>query len=318
MSSSDDDDDDSVIGNLLILTPDEVMMEGLVLAGWDAERLGKRQPETNIDQYNGLYGVEPCVMAQLFEDLQTTIIAEARIEGINLDKLHWAVHFLYRYPTETENESMWKKCGNTIRSACWFHIEKIRNLKAAKIVWPHFPSTDIFVMSVDGTHLLTLEPGHPDIPKDPSYFSYKHHAAGFNYEVGIDLFQSKCIWLSGPHKAGEFNDAKMYSTFGLHAKLKHLGKKAIGDFGYRGFPSTISFHNGLDTEPVREFKTRARQRHESYNGMLKQFQVLSDRFRCKTNPNDKLTAAEKLQMCFEAVNVIVQYKMEKTDPLFDI
>jgi DDE superfamily endonuclease len=301
-------------------TPEEIMMKGLVLLGLDEEKLKRRNPEKgkNISQYSGWYGVEPCVMAQLVEDLQTTGIATARIENINIDKLHWAVHFLYRYPTETENESTWNKCSNTIREACWFYVDKIRNLKADKIVWPQFLETDVWVLSVDGTHLVTVEPGgNPDFPRDPSYYSFKHHTAGFNYEIGVDLFKSKCIWFSGPHKAGEYNDAKIYRTFGLHKKLKQSGKKAIADEGYRGF-STISTHNALDTEPVREFKRRARQRHEAYNGMLKQFQVLSDRFRCKTNPKERFTAAEKLQMCFEAVNVLVQYKMDLTDPLFDI
>jgi hypothetical protein len=48
------------------------------------------------------------------------------------------------------------------------------------------------------------------------------------------------------------------------------------------------------------------------------FGVLSERFRCKDNPKDKLTAREKLQMCFEAVVVLVQYTMEMGKPLFDI
>jgi hypothetical protein len=304
--------------NSVNLTSEQILIHGLMLAGWDAEKLGRRSDETNTDQYRGLYGVEPCVMTELVKDLQTTDIATARIDSLNLDKLHWAVHFLYRYPTETENESTWKKSANTIREACWYHVDKIRNLKAAKIVWPQFLATDIWVLSVDGTHLVSLEPGTSEFPKDPSYFSFKHHTAGFNYEIGIDLFRSKCIWLSGPHKAGDYNDAKIYKNFGLHDKLKLLGKKAIADDGYRGFQSTISTHNGLDSLPVREFKTRARQRHEAYNGMLKQFQVLSDRFRCKNNEKERFTAPEKLQMCFEAVNVIVQFKMDLTDPLFDI
>ena len=63
---------------------------------------------------------------------------------------------------------------------------------------------------------------------------------------------------------------------------------------------------------------RAWQRHETYNGKLKQFAVLSDRFRCKNNPNDKLSAPEKRQMCLETVAVLVQYKMELGSPLFDI
>jgi hypothetical protein len=33
---------------------------------------------------------------------------------------------------------------------------------------------------------------------------------------------------------------------------------------------------------------------------------------------EKVTAREKLQMCFEAVAVLVQYKMEMGSPLFDI
>ena len=81
---------------------------------------------------------------------------------------------------------------------------------------------------VDGTHLVTLEPGDSNIPKDPSYFSFKHHAAGFNYEVGICLFQNRCIWLSGPHKAGTYNDAKTFRECGLKDKLQEAGKKAIG------------------------------------------------------------------------------------------
>jgi hypothetical protein len=63
---------------------------------------------------------------------------------------------------------------------------------------------------------------------------------------------------------------------------------------------------------------RSRQRHEAFNGKIKQFGVLSEQFCCKGNPNDKLTAREKLQMCFEAAVVLVQYKMEMGEPLFDI
>jgi hypothetical protein len=265
--------------------------------------------------------MDPSATARLWLDLQTTQIEAARVDArsdASFEKLHWALHFLYRYPTENERESMWKKCGNTIREACWLYVYKIKSLKAEKIVWPTFQATDIWVMSVDGTHLVTLEPGDsPDFPRDPSYFSFKHHTAGFNYEVGIHLFASKCIWFSGPHKAGVYNDAKIFREYGLMQRLRQLGKKAIADEGYRGFSNEISTHNSLDTEEVREFKRRARQRHEIYNGMLKTYRVLSSAFRCKNNANENFSVDEKLQMCFEAVNVLVQYKM-LTEPLFDI
>ena len=318
---SSDSEESAPPEGMILLTSDEVLERGLVLLGWEEERLNKRKrKETNIDQYVGIYGVHPAVTAQLLEDLQTTKVDAARIapNQMNVHKLHWALHFLYRYPTETERESTWKKCANTIREATWFYVDKIRELKAEKIVWPKFVESDIWVMTVDGTHLVVLEPGDSDTPKDPSYFSFKHHTAGFNYEIGIHLFESKCIWLCGPNKAGDWNDGKTFRDLGLRKKLKKAKKKAIADEGYRGFPNQIVTHNSLDSEEVREFKRRARQRHEVYNGKLKRFGVLSDRFRCKNNANDVYTMAEKLQMCFEAVNVLVQYMMEHGEPLWDI
>ena len=310
-------DEDSVSG-LTILPPDEILKRGLLLLGWEEERLANRQNATNVEKYIGIYGCHPCVVAHLSEDLQTVKYQNARIETFDLDKLHWCLHFMYRYPTEVERENTWKKSANTIRLACWYYMNKIRNLKKIKIVWPTFPDSDVWIMTVDGTHLVTLEPGDSDVPKDPSYFSFKHHAAGFNYEVGVDLFTSRCIWLRGPFKAGTYNDAKMFREGGLMAKLKRLGKKAIGDEGYRGFPDQISSANSLDSPEVKEFKARARQRHETYNSKLKLFAILSDRFRCKNNPNDNFTVAEKLQMAFEAVNVLVQYKMEHGEKLYDV
>ena len=313
-----DSDDEAFPDGLQLPTPDEILIFGLKLVGWDGSRLDRRSYNKNVEQYMGLYWLHPAMAAQLCEDLQVTTIPEARIDKMDLEKLHWTLHFMYRYPREIERESMWKKCANTIRNANWQYMDKIRHLKRLKIVWPKFHDSDIWVMTVDGTHLVTLEPGDSDVPKDPAYFSFKHHSAGFNYEVGIDLFSSRCIWLSGPHKAGTYNDAKVFREMGLMAKLRQAGKKAIADEGYRGFPDTISTANSLDSDAVKEFKTRARQRHEVYNSKLKQFGILSDRFRCKNNPNDGFTVDEKLQMSFEAANVLVQYKMEMGEPLFDI
>lgn len=321
-----DEDEELLKPDIRIFYEEDILKRGLNLLGWTDQRLDfkRRTTETNVDQYRGMFGVNPYVTARLCEDLQVTKIEDARVDrkDLNLDKLHWALHWLYRYPTETERESTWHKCANTVRDACWFYVAKIRALKHEKIVWParrgHWKKDDKWVMTVDGTHLQILEPGDADVPKDPGYFSFKHHAAGFNYEVGIDLFESRCIWLSGPWKAGVYNDRKMFKEKGLKRKLARWGKMAIGDDGYTGYPGLISTANGLDSEEVKEFKTRARQRHEIYNGKLKQFDILSVRFRCKSHPKDTWTVSEKLQLVFEAVNVLVQYKMEMGEPLFDI
>jgi hypothetical protein len=117
---TDDSDDELINGlqaGLVIMMADQVLYKGLELLGWEQKRLNRRQPLTNIDQYVGMFGVPPCVTAQLLEDLQTTTVEDAAIPSkeINIDKLHWSLHFLYWYPTETEQESTWNKCANTIR-----------------------------------------------------------------------------------------------------------------------------------------------------------------------------------------------------------
>ena len=190
-------DDEELPTGVVILPPDEVLKRGLKLLHWTEERLNRRMMSTNIDQYSSIYGCSPCVTAQISEDLQLSKDPRVRIEKFDFDKLHWSLHFMYRYPTEKERESAWQKCANTIRLATWYYIDRIRNLKWTKIVWPKFKENDVWIMTVDGTHLVTLEPGDSEVPKDPSYFSFKHHAAGFNYEVGVDLFASRCIWLRG-------------------------------------------------------------------------------------------------------------------------
>ena len=255
LSDGDLSDLDVPEAHLLILTVDEMLTKGLELLGWTQKQLEHRKNETNVELHCGTCGASPCVVVAISEDLQTTNIENARIK-VNIEKLHWSMNFMCRYHTEIENRNRWHKDPTTIRNACWICIEKISWLKLDKIKWPRlFLPDDIWIMSVDGTHLVRLEPGDSDIPKDPAYFSFKHHTAGWNYEVGIHLFESKCIWLSGPHKAGTHNDAKVFNEKGLRKKLAHEGKKAIADHGYRGFPNEISIANSLDSEAVREFKT---------------------------------------------------------------
>ena len=60
---------------------------------------------------------------------------------------------------------------------------------------------------------------------------------------------------------------------------------------------------------LRKFKTRALKRHEKFNGHMKVFECLSNRFR---------SGKEKFAACFEAVAVICQYQIENDKPMFDV
>lgn len=164
----------------------------------------------------------------------------------------------------------------------------------------------IFLISVDGVHCRCYEPWHPLHSKNPEYYSHKFHQAGLTYELGIAVYESKLVWINGPFPAGQ-NDITVYRK-ALKAKIPD-GKKVIGDRGYRGEKATIRLPNSHNTKKVRQFMGRARARHESFNSRIKNFAVLSERFR---------HGEEKHKWCFEAVCVIVQYQMDNGSPLFDV
>ena len=137
-------EEESLPDDVVVLSVDEMLYSGLKLLGWDECRLDRWQCGTNVEQCIGMCGAHPSVVAQVCVDLQTTTVESARIEDLSVDKLHWAFHFLYRYPTETERESTWQKCANTIRQACWHYVDKLRCLKHEKICWPaNFNEFDI-------------------------------------------------------------------------------------------------------------------------------------------------------------------------------
>jgi hypothetical protein len=115
--------------------------------------------------------------------------------------------------------------------------------------------------------------------------------------------------MNGPFDAGT-NDITIFRMpNGLKERLEFLGKKTIGDMGYRGEPEYVSYPNHHDSKPVQKFKSRALKRHENFNAMTKVFKILVGQFR---HPE------EKFQYAFEAVCVLCQYKLENELPLYDI
>jgi DDE superfamily endonuclease len=163
----------------------------------------------------------------------------------------------------------------------------------------------MWLLSVDGTHCRIQEPR-----KDPNknLYSHKHKKACYSYEIGLDLFESRIVWVSGPHDGGEPDIVIFRKANGLRANIPH-NKKAIGDLGYRG-DLKVSVPNEHDSRSVNKFKRRARARHEDLNQILKSFYVLSGKFRhgCR----------EKHQIVFEAVTVLVQYSLEDDRKLLEI
>ena len=161
-------------------------------------------------------------------------------------------------------------------------MEMIQHLKYKKITWPNdLGGDDIWILTVDGTHVWLYKPGHPKFSQDSEYYSHKFNKAGINYELGIAIATGKLVWMNGPYKAGN-NDLKIFTRCGLKEKLLELMKKAIGDRGYAGHHEVISIPNRKDSREVKLFKSRALKRHETFNGMTKTFGILRERFRHET------------------------------------
>lgn len=303
-------DDSDSYNDLDIYTEEEMRFKGLKILGWDDISITRTSFDLGNERFRSDFGPNPHVAAQIWEDLQKKGDEPVDHTKHPVEDFLYALNFLRIYPTETQQTNRWHKSRNFLRPRLWYMVGKIAAQKQWKITWPddNF-GTDIWAMSVDGVHFRTEEPSHPLYPKDPSYFTYKHHCAGFNYEIALSLRESRCHWINGPYKAGKYNDIKIFRECGLKDKLRATGKKVIADSGYQGYPDLVSRYNSLDSEEVREFKTRSRMRHEAFNGMCKVFECLDSDFR---------HSREQLQLCFEAVAVIVCYQMEMGSPLFDI
>ena len=118
-----------------------------------------------------------------------------------------------------------------------------------------------------------------------------------------------CFWISGPHPGGK-HDLAIFRE-GLKDKIRP-GKLVIADRGYKtsmADEKMLSTPEELDSPALNNFKSRARLRHETFNGRLKKFQCLSETFR---------HGPAKHKLAFEAVCVIAQYQMDNGSQIFAV
>ena len=253
--------------------------------------------------------------------MQETALVDAKVDAkdLDLDNLLMSIYFLRNYRTYEDMERAFGPCPNTIRKWVWFFLRKIAALKAEKIVWPEEwndpknPRLPHFLLSVDGTHTRCYERQTADYNRDPGYYSHKFRSAGYGWEIGMSLWEDRCISVRGPYPAAR-NDKTIFREY-LMGKLQHLGKRGIADNGYSAndIKDVLSLPNTHDAPQVLDLKRRARARHESFNRRLKAFNILEHTFR--SNGPDK---DDRQKVAFEAVAVIIQMQMENGQPLFEI
>jgi hypothetical protein len=283
--------------------------KGLEFVGFNRSRQKKVMAKTNAERFRACFGVGHKSIAALLKDLQTTNIAEARVDEPDLEHLFLALNYLKTYNTETVLSGWWDFHEDTIRRWTWFYLEKIQALKAEKIVLGEFEHDTIYIVSVDGVHCRTYE-----ARKNPTakVYSHKNHGPAVAYELGVAIYEDRLVWMNGPFDASTHDITMFRNEHDPNNSLKANmpeGKRGIGDSAYRGEPKYMTAHREKHGKELRKFINRVRARHENFNARIKSFRILAERFR-----SDR--AHHKI--AFEAVCVLCQYDLENGHPLMEI
>jgi hypothetical protein len=194
----------------------------------------------------------------------------------------------------------------------WDWIRRISVMKKKKIKWIRQlddPTAEIFIITIDGTDFRLWERKHPKVNQDKKQCSKKFNHGAAKYEIGISIFTAQVVWISGPFRGAE-HDMTMLTKGGLLDKVAD-GKMCVADRGYKSnkpeIKAKLSLPNEHDPTKINNFKSWARLRHETLNGRLKFFNILSDTF---------WHGFDNHKFMFEAVVVIVQYQMDNGSPIF--
>ena len=307
--------------NILPFTPFEILIRGFRYIKGLPNIEEKDWSQCNIEKFMNQYGQHPIEIAVMWNDILTLDIdlglcnKDKSEEGFQ--KLMRAVHFLWAYP---KNAGILAATFGTCKRLAegeylWKWVRVIANLKAIKFVWPeeeyNDPSGKIFIVTVDGVDFKVWEKKHNTYPIDRGQYSHKVNHGALKYEIAIDTVKSQVVWINGPHRGGE-HDKTIYSM--ALRDMVPAGKKIIADRVYGSKKASnpndrekIALPNTCDSPELNNFKARLRARHETFNGRIRMFRVLSDTFH---------HANGKHGFVFDAVCVMVQYQMDYGRPLF--
>jgi len=127
---------------VFIYTPDQILRIGLSILGVSLHRQQRQSYRSKLDDFCAHYGTDPVVLAQMWEDLQTTTNNEAHINatapdnrnsGANVKNFLRSLHFLMRYGTEGERKVASGNSKKTVRKWTWFFLNKVMALRQEKV-----------------------------------------------------------------------------------------------------------------------------------------------------------------------------------------
>ena len=261
----------------------DVLQQGLLFVGYGEGSIARMSLNAKHEAFKAHYGSNSLVLSIIWYDLQNTTIPLAALNAEENSekgfKMFMITHFyLFTNPKNTFLLVSRFQMNRTYLqgSRLWTWVNKLAALRAAKIKWnPRFADDDfpIFICSIDGVDFKTVEISNDQYNVDRTRKSQKYEHAALRYLIAVDLHSSDIVFLDGPVLPGATNDLAHFRA-GRDQNLVELippGKAVIVDRGYN------------PPQSKREFKSRARARHES----------LTARMKLSRNPPGKMIIADK-------------------------
>lgn len=205
-----------------ILSAVVVMERGLSFVGINMRQQQQKTHNQLLKSFRAHYGCLPIDLSQIWFDLQTTDDDEVRLtkeektyKGFKIFMA--ANYFLWTHPKNAH--MLASRFGLSLRQIqsnqyFWKWIYKLSALIEKKVVWDDekmgAEDGPIFVASVDGVDFNVWEKPSERYNIDKDLCSYKSRHGAYRYLIAISIWESKCIFVDGPVKAGNVNDLELF------------------------------------------------------------------------------------------------------------
>jgi hypothetical protein len=308
---------------MLLLSP-SVLKMGLKYINVFEEQQKSMTPSFREEVFHWHYGSSSLVVAQMFYDLQQGGFLSPKQNTLKGFKRYMIAHFfLWIYPknagvTSTQFGVCQRYCKG---DPLWTWIRKIEALMTNVIMWDDSLGSEYksaYAGSVDCTDCKMWEKRHHHhLNIDKTFYSKKTNSAALKYEIILDITRPKCLAVVGPLKAST-HDMNVFRSSTKAKMLQMPGKMLVADSIYlpgreadqRNEVGMFSIPSSTDHKTLKQFKSRIRSRHETFNGRLKNFNFLKLGY-CGVD-EDKHGSA------FKAICTIVQYQMDLGSPIFAV
>jgi len=135
------------------------------------------------------------------------------------------------------------------------------------------------------------------------FYTKKLNKSAMRYELGVCIRTGDLVWINGPFPPGDWNDLDIFRNALLH--MLEDGECVEADDGYKAedprvvrAPGAVRF---MEDKHWHMKRSKARRRHETINQRIKEYGVLTQRFRHDYT---------KHSMCFRACCVLTQLSFD--------